>query len=864
MRDWDERCAVQDLALRPRPRAQTVGRTSRARRAGWLAAMLLTTSWAHPGKAQVGLEQPQRLPEVGLPLASTDDTRALVLSPANLAFLPASELRWTGTFLGPDADAVWRGHALSLGLRLPLRLSAGARFDWVDPQGPAGAYRWLTWGLALRASDTLALGFTRQRSFSESAFGRALSTSSVGVSYRPGNRLGLSAAVDNLAEGENSVGSLSRALSLALAFRPQADRSWELGLAARYAPGPDAWEPRATLGVGLGAVGRLTAEARVSDPFSSGDQRWLASLGLSFALNHGQGSWQGLSSVLGGSLLGSSGAVGLQAGVASRGFSDLAAVTPGHFAAHLVVDQLPGAREHVALLRRLWALPERPRVRAVLLELRAPPSANLARAEELRDAVLELQRSGQHVACYLHVADLAALYVCAGADQVLLHPAGRVASAGLSSQQFYFARLLAKVGVRAEVVRVGEHKSAPEAFTRRGASEPARADRRALMQEAERQVVAGLAAGRHQSLARARKALSGGPYLAPAAVEAGLVDALVFDDQVRSAVAQAVGRRLDFSSRPLEPIAPASFRAGRRVAVVYVDGEISEGESARLPLVGQPVAAARTLALALRAVQRDPRVAAVVLRVESPGGSSLAADVIWRAVGEAARRKPLVVSMGGVAASGGYYVSAPGARVFANRSTLTGSIGVFLVKADVSGLLEKLGIDHEVYKTSAHADAHSVYRPWTAEERQAHQARVEASYRLFVERVAAGRQLSVEQVDAVGQGRVWSGEQAMANGLVDELGGLRQALAHARRLAGLPPDAPWVELPKVGSGLLARARIGLSLLTQAQQSPLAGLTPGLSGGLSEVLRTGLAQFEPWLLHEPETPLMRLEAAGWAP
>lgn len=831
--------------------------------AGSLAALLLAVHRVEHAGAQVSSEQAQRLPELGQPMASTDSAAALVQSPANLAFLPASELRWTGTFLGSSSEALWRGHALSLGLRLPLRLSAGARLDWVDPQTSAGAYRWLTWGMALRASDTVALGFTRQRSFSKSAFGRGLSTTSLGASYRPSDHLGFSGAVDHVWEDSNSAGSLSRAFKLGLVFRPLADGRGELGLSARHAPGPGTWEPRATLGIGFGKWGRLTAEGRLADPFSSGSLRWLASVGWNFALNHASGSFEGSSSVLGGRLLGSSGALGVQTGAASRGFADLNAATPGDFGAHVVIDKPPGTREHVALLRQLWGFARRPSVRAVLLELRAPPSANLAHAEELRDAVVELQRSGRHVACYFHGAELSALYLCSGADQVLMHPAGRVVPAGLSSHQFYFARLLDDVGVTAEVVRVGEHKSAPEAFTRRGASPPARAMRKALLQQAERQVVRGLATGRQQSLAQARQALNGGPYLAPAAVEAGLVDAVVFDDEVRSAVSRAVGQRLRFQSRPLEPFAPRSFGAGGRVALVYVDGEIAEGESGGMPLLGNPVAGARTLADALNAVGRDPRVAAIVLRVESPGGSSLAADVIWRAVRQLARNKPLVVSMGGVAASGGYYVSAPAARVFASRSSVTGSIGVFFVKADVSALLDKLGVDHEVYKTSAHADAQSPFRAWTPEERRALEARVQASYRLFLERVAAGRELSIEQVDAVGQGRVWSGEQALANGLVDELGGLRQALAHARRLAGLPSDAPWVELPQRRGGLFDPAQLRRRLLGRAPHPPLATLLRGLPSPLGKVVRSGFGPLEPWLIHNPDTPLMRLEAQEWA-
>jgi protease-4 len=274
-----------------------------------------------------------------------------------------------------------------------------------------------------------------------------------------------------------------------------------------------------------------------------------------------------------------------------------------------------------------------------------------------------------------------------------------------------------------------------------------------------------------------------------------------------------------------------------------------------------------TIAESLQAARESPLVKAVVLRVETPGGSSMAADVIWRQVVLTAKVKPVIVSMGSYAASGGYYISAPGTRVFANASSITGSIGVFYGKADVSRLLDRIGVDVEVYKTTDGADANAFYRPYTSTERTLLERQLQQFYELFLQRVAEGRKLDKSAVDAVGQGRVWTGEQAKEKGLVDELGGLRQALAYARKLADLPEQAPIIELPRLESSLLGRL---LGVSGSAQAAAADASSAGVGPSLSELAR-GLPQeallgrlddvasaLAPFLLHSSKQPLMRLE------
>jgi protease-4 len=252
-----------------------------------------------------------------------------------------------------------------------------------------------------------------------------------------------------------------------------------------------------------------------------------------------------------------------------------------------------------------------------------------------------------------------------------------------------------------------------------------------------------------------------------------------------------------------------------------------------------------TIADTLKEVREDPRVASVVLRIESGGGSAMAADVIWRQVQLTARVKPVVVSMGGAAASGGYYIATPATRVFANPLTITGSIGIFYGKADVAELLRKIGVTVEVYKTAPRADAEAIYRPFTDEERAELRRKVGQFYEMFLSRVAEGRRISKGEVDAAGQGRVWTGEQAHKRKLVDEVGGLRQALAEARRLADLPAEAPIVELPREGS-LLGKI-LGIEGVSAKQ-----GLL--LPPAVLEMARA----LAPFALHPPDRPLARIE------
>ncbi len=829
---------------------------------GRLLTLSASLLWAPPAAAQ-------RLPAHGQPLAATDDARALVGAPSNLAFLPAPELRWQAQFLSESASVPWQGHALSVGLPLRvLGLATGLRLDLVDPPtrarqelSPGGIafagspdYQVLTWGLALQTSAASALGLTWQRSFSSSERLHGLSSWTAAFSWRPWDALGVALTAQDLFGADNDLGlRLEPSWEGGLVLRPLGTRALELGVEGRYSTLRERWTPRATLGVGL-PVGRLWADAQLEE--RDARRAWRASVGVEVALSAPQGSTQlGLSSA-GGEALGDARGrwhENVGAELALSGARRAEGTDVPRLALRLRWESTPGGREHVALLRRLWALAEHePGVEAVVLEPRTTPGASYASVEELRDAVALLRARGKKVLCHLEDAGVQELYLCAAADRTLVNPAGGVRFAGFSLKRFYLGSLLSQLGVQADFVRIGAHKSAPEQFMRTGGTETARADTIDLLQRYELEVMSAIATGRRIPLVELRRRIATGPFIAAEARQAGLVDGVAFDDELEREVSKLVGHELTLLDVELGGRAASSFGGGRRVALLHVDGNIIDGRSRTIPLLGTKLVGGYTIAEALRTLREAAEVGAVVLRIDSGGGSAMASDVMWREVALTAKRKPVVVSMHGMAASGGYYVAAPATRIYANPLTITGSIGVFYGKADVSALLSRVGVDVQTYKTTERADAESLYRPFSADERAALEQKVAQFYDTFLGRVAAGRGRTKAEIDAVAQGRVWTGRQALQRGLVDEIGGLRQALAEACRLANLPTDAPLLELPEPDTTWVGRM-LGLEGVREASREVIPPQLFELVAGLA-----------PFAVYRADQPLALLESLFLSP
>ena len=412
-----------------------------------------------------------------------------------------------------------------------------------------------------------------------------------------------------------------------------------------------------------------------------------------------------------------------------------------------------------------------------------------ARFRELRQRIIALEATGKPVIVYLKGSPSnGAYYVATGASHIVLHPAGDLNLVGLATELQYAQGLLDIVGVEQQFVRRSEFKSATEMTTRMEPSQAALDMTNAYLDDLHIELVHAIVEGRNTSDDIAQGWIDDGPWTAQGAIDAGIIDAVAYPDELQQTLDAKLGGRVATRDLRRAPQAHSPWEEPAQIAVIYVDGVIVSGESSRGGLLGQKTCGSNTVNRMLDQAARDPQVKSVVLRVDSPGGSSLASDEIWRAVELVKREgKPVVVSMGGVAASGGYYVSAGADAIYAQPNTLTGSIGVYAGKLSAAPLFENMGIGVTSISRGRNADMASMARPWDDVQRAKMQELVDATYTQFKSRVSQGRDLSELEVEDLARGRVWSGAQAHELGLVDELGGLQDAISDARLRAGIAP-----------------------------------------------------------------------------
>jgi protease-4 len=811
-------------------------------------ALVVVTAITTSATAQPRLPGSAGVPTPGRSLAANDQASAIATNPANLGNLVSPELRWTWVRTRDGSPDPGRGHAFDLAVNLPGHSGTGLRLDFVRPNdaatAPASNYTWLTWAFGWAPTRAWSAGFAVRHAYSADPAFDGPTGISLATTSRPSPYLAIAIVGRDLnAPGAHAGPGLGRGVDVAVAVRPLGRRGLEIGVEDQYVDATGAWLPRATVGVDVPYVGRVRADVTTSDPTLSGPLAYAATAGVEIGFGTATVEAGGIF----GSQVGGAAGAGFYMGASLTGHHE-PGVPEGAYALKIIVEQTPSARKHVALLRQLWSLSQDRELRAVALMLKAEPADSLAHAEELGDAVRMLRASGKKVVCHLEDAQVRALYLCAQADRVVMNPAGVVRFAGLKMQYQFYATLLEKLGIHAQFVRIGAHKSAPESFTRDGASDVARADHIDLLLELESVFYDDFSGGRRIAREKLAETFAHGPFVAREAVDAHLVDGTAFDDELGHVVDEAVGHHVKLRDEPRPPPAPVRFGAQRTVAIVYVEGDMIDGKSRDVPLIGTRLVGSYTIAKTLKEVREDPSIAAVVMRVESPGGSSLAADLMWREAVLTAKVKPLIVSMGTYAASGGYYIASAGDVIYANPLSITGSIGIFYGKADASELFKKIGVTTETYKTSPRADGESMYRPYTDDELRELQLKVQQLYGVFLDRVAQGRHMSRAAVDEVGQGRVWTGRQAQARHLVDRLGGLREALDEARRAARLPYDAPIRELPVPESSLLD---VALQIAGVRADTSIEALIPGQ---FLDVARAVL----PFTIYDGDQSLARME------
>lgn len=795
------------------------------------SALLLLALGSPPALAQSAMVDRPLLPAFSL--AGEDGAATLWHNPANLAFdtdsgyallyrqrvfddQPASfaaagnagplatGLQYT---TGLDGSPWWTLSS-GLGLRLDRNLSLGVHVGWQLPSGP----------------------------------GNNLVSWDVGAAWRPLPWMGMAASVQNVG-----------------------DPAPERGVEQRYAAGLvlRPWDGRVLLGVDYLSAG---SSDDVAAGVVSGSLRVAPVRGLAVrAYGDSDGAiGAGVEVNVGGPRIG---------GYATTALSEGSPVAMGYLLSGPEDERLLGGRDTVAhfvledaypyqplsglfvaesesylhLLERLRLAEEDQNSRGVLIHLDQTPFS-LAQIEELRYAIARVRATGRPVVAYLDRATSNGAYLLAcAADKIYLHPAAQVDLVGLSAELQFFRGALDLVGIEPQFAKRAEYKSAVESYMNTESSPASREQMDALLDDLHGVLVDGIAASRGRKPEQVREIIDRGPFTATEAFNEGLIDGMFYPDELLGSLSEVFGEDYELDEEYGLAEDESGWRSPYEIAVVYVDGAIVSGPSSPPGLFGgAATAGSDTIIGQLEQARRENSVKAVILRVDSPGGSAFASDEIWRAVDRLKREKPVIVSMGGVAASGGYYVASGATRIFAEPSTITGSIGVYGGKISLEELYDKVGIHYEVYNRGRNAAMYSVSKPMDAVEFAAMDRLIDDTYSQFKQKVVAGRHMDPDKVEQVARGRVWSGKDALEQGLVDELGGISEAIDAAQAMADMPEGAN-VEL------ITYEALIGdESFARRSVQTFTAGLPDALFPRRPVALPPELALLEQYRLLASET------------
>jgi protease-4 len=425
------------------------------------------------------------------------------------------------------------------------------------------------------------------------------------------------------------------------------------------------------------------------------------------------------------------------------------------------------------------------RIKGIILRL-GLTQCDWAKIEEIRNLILEFRQSGKKAYAYISESFEfdKEYYLATACDQIILHPEGMLIINGIGGYVPFFKQTLKKLGIEAEVEKIGDFKTAYNMFIEDEFTPAHREMLDAIYHDIFDHYVQTVGDARGMQHSTVEKYLDQGLFQGKKAADAGLIDDLLYEDEFRQLLQGENHSFKRISHAQYAKISPSSvgLNRGRKIALIYGTGAILTGEGA------YTIMGSRTVSGWIRHAREDDSIAAIVFRVDSPGGSVVASDTIWREVTLAKKEKPFIVSMSDLAGSGGYQVSVAAHSIVAQPQTLTGSIGVIFAKFNFAGLYQKMGVTADKIQYGEHADMLSTFRPATQEERALLEKHIQVSYENFISKVAAGRNMSKEEVDQIGRGRVWTGSQAMEIGLVDEMGGLSRAVEIAKEKAGIPQE----------------------------------------------------------------------------
>lgn len=448
-----------------------------------------------------------------------------------------------------------------------------------------------------------------------------------------------------------------------------------------------------------------------------------------------------------------------------------------------------------------------------------PFDAGWAKVQALRDQLIQLRREGKRVICFVEGSSDQAYYLATAGDRIVLMPGSSLMLTGLRAEVMFWKGLLDKIGVKGQMLQVGKFKGSAEPYRRKEASQPLKETLSSLVNDMYSQMVSGIAQLRQFKESKVRSLVDKGPYTAAGAREAGLIDDVMHFGDLRNSLEEETKGRFhlveEYKKKEPEPPSVSGpqalfqmftgekeesdldVKADNAIALIYAVGPIIRKEPGDLS-IGEYVTSAAVLRKVINRVQDRDDVKAVVVRINSPGGSSLASELIWDELRELNESKPVIASMADTAASGGYYIASAARTIVAQPATITGSIGVVGGKFVLQGLYEKIGLNVESFQQGARAGIFSSARPFSEDERSQMMELLKETYETFLKRVAEGRGKDVSEIRNAAQGRTWTGAQAKEQGLVDKLGGMNEAIRTAKKAAGIPVEkkVQVIRLPK--------------------------------------------------------------------
>ncbi|MBZ5595407.1 MAG: signal peptide peptidase SppA [Acidobacteriia bacterium] len=428
------------------------------------------------------------------------------------------------------------------------------------------------------------------------------------------------------------------------------------------------------------------------------------------------------------------------------------------------------------------------RIRAIVFEPR-DLQIGWAKLEEIRADLETFKKSGKPIYAYLKTPGAREYYLATAATRVYMDPEDELNLKGMRFELMYFRKTLDKLGVEVEIEHAGKYKDFGDMFTRSSMSSETKEVLTSILDDLYGNLVQGIAAARKKTPDQIRAAIDQGPFLSPQARDQGLIDGLLYEDQMYDEVKSKLGgddlNKVSLFDYVRVPASSVGLGGKQRIALVTGQGGISRGEDGQ-DFSGDSGIESEGFDKLLRRVGNDSAIKGVVVRIDSPGGEVFASDAIWREMNLLSKKKPMVISMSDTAASGGYYIAMTGDPIVAYPGTFTGSIGVVFGKANLHGLYDKLGVTKDLLSRGRFADIDSDYQPMSAAAKEKLRSAIDENYRSFVTKVAAARRRKFDQIEPLSQGRVWLGSQAKANGLVDELGGLDRAIELVKEKAKIP------------------------------------------------------------------------------